>query len=216
MACGRPPTTAEVLEATCRTASFDDRPRSARSASRARGPRHRLGRHGLGRPAQQRHHRAAASTSRPTPAKTWTAHGSRATSGQIGAVEIHPAEPATRSSTSPRSAWPSRPTPERGVYRTTRRRRHLGEVCCHVSNTSCGAVDLELNTANPDEIYASHVGAPSASPGRSSAAPPSEGGISTARRNGGDSWHQARRRVCRQGHLRQERPGGDLCRSRSG
>ncbi len=81
--------------------------------------------------------------------QTWSFKGLRET-GQIGAVVVHP--------TNPDVVWiaalgnPFAPNPERGVYRTT----DGAETWDHVLFVSekTGAVDLELNPANPDEIYA--------------------------------------------------------------
>ena len=81
--------------------------------------------------------------------ETWSFKGLRET-GQIGAVVVHP--------TNPDVVWvaalgnPFAPNPERGVYRTT----DGGETWDHVLFVSekTGAVDLELNPAHPDVIYA--------------------------------------------------------------
>ena len=81
--------------------------------------------------------------------ETWEFVGLEDT-GQIGAVVIHP--------TNPEVVWvaalgnPFGPNPERGVYKTT----DGGASWKHVLFVSekTGAVDLELNPDNPDEVYA--------------------------------------------------------------
>lgn len=80
---------------------------------------------------------------------TWQFMGLRDV-GQIGAVEIHPQNPDIVYVAAIGMAFG--PTPQRGVYRT-RDGGASWEKVLFVSNT-CGAVDLELNTANPDELYA--------------------------------------------------------------
>ncbi|MCH8962342.1 MAG: hypothetical protein IH820_13755, partial [Bacteroidetes bacterium] len=81
--------------------------------------------------------------------KTWTFLGLRDT-GQIGAVVIHPTNPDVVYVAALGS--PFGPNPERGVYKTT----DGGETWEHALFVSeqTGAVDLELNPANPDEVYA--------------------------------------------------------------
>ena len=70
--------------------------------------------------------------------------------GQLGAVEVHPENPDIAYVAALGNAWAK--TPERGVYRT----RDGGATWEQVlfTSDSVGAVDLELNPANPDEIYA--------------------------------------------------------------
>ncbi|NNF04080.1 MAG: hypothetical protein HKN17_06400, partial [Rhodothermales bacterium] len=82
--------------------------------------------------------------------QTWTFMGLGET-GQIGAVVVHP--------TNDQVVWvaalgsPFGPNPERGVFRSV----DGGLTWDHVLFVSerTGAIDLELNPANPDEIYAS-------------------------------------------------------------
>jgi photosystem II stability/assembly factor-like uncharacterized protein len=81
--------------------------------------------------------------------KTWTHMGLRKT-GQIGAVVVHP--------TNPDIVWvaaqgsPFGPNPERGVYKSV----DGGLTWEHVLyvSDSTGAIDLELNPADSDEVYA--------------------------------------------------------------
>ncbi|MEQ9105534.1 MAG: glycosyl hydrolase [Rhodothermales bacterium] len=81
--------------------------------------------------------------------KTWTHMGLRKT-GQIGAVVVHP--------TNPDIVWvaaqgsPFGPNPDRGVYKSV----DGGTTWQHVLHVSdrTGAIDLELNPANSDEVYA--------------------------------------------------------------
>jgi photosystem II stability/assembly factor-like uncharacterized protein len=70
--------------------------------------------------------------------------------GQVGAVEIHPTNPDIVYVAAMGKAF--KPTPERGVYKTTDGGRSWEQVL--FTSDSVGAVDLELNPANPDEIYA--------------------------------------------------------------
>ena len=81
--------------------------------------------------------------------KTWAFLGLRDT-GQIGAVVIHPTNPDVVYVAALGS--PFGPNPERGVYKTT----DGGATWKHALFVSeqTGAVDLELNPANPDEVYA--------------------------------------------------------------
>jgi len=81
--------------------------------------------------------------------KTWQFMGLRDV-GQIGAVEIHPQDPDTVYVAAIGMAFG--PSKQRGVYRT-RDGGESWEKVLFVSET-CGAVDLEFNTANPDELYA--------------------------------------------------------------
>ncbi len=82
--------------------------------------------------------------------ETWRYLGLERT-GQIGAVEIHPENPDVAYVAALGNAWGK--NPERGVYRTT----DGGESWDHVlfTSDSVGAIDLELNPEDPDEIYAS-------------------------------------------------------------
>jgi len=80
---------------------------------------------------------------------TWTFLGLRQT-GQIGAVVVHPTNPDVVYVAALGS--PFGPNPERGVYKTI----DGGETWRHVLFVSehTGAIDLELNPANPDDVYA--------------------------------------------------------------
>ena len=69
--------------------------------------------------------------------------------GQIGAVEVHPHNPDIVYVAAMGKAF--RPSPERGVYKTTDGGRSWDHIL--FTSDSVGAVDLELNPANPDEIY---------------------------------------------------------------
>ena len=81
--------------------------------------------------------------------ETWSHIGLR-DAGQIGAVVIHP--------TNPDVVWvaalgnPFGPNDMRGVYRTV----DGGQTWDHMLFVSdkTGAIDLELNPSNPNEIYA--------------------------------------------------------------
>lgn len=81
--------------------------------------------------------------------ETWSFMGLRGV-GQIGAVAVHP--------TNPEVVWvaalgsPFGPGPERGVYRSV----DGGKTWRHALFVSerTGAIDLELNPTNPDEVYA--------------------------------------------------------------
>ncbi|HKK27852.1 MAG TPA: hypothetical protein VKB18_07200 [Gemmatimonadota bacterium] len=81
--------------------------------------------------------------------KTWSFLGLRDV-GQIGAVEVDPRDPDR--------VWvaalghPFGPNPDRGVYRSTDGGGHREKVL-FVSD-SVGAIDLELNPADPDVVYA--------------------------------------------------------------
>ena len=70
--------------------------------------------------------------------------------GQITSVEVHPTNPDVAYAAALGNPWGK--SPQRGVYRT----RDGGRSWDHVLATSdsVGAVDLELNPANPNEIYA--------------------------------------------------------------
>ncbi len=80
---------------------------------------------------------------------SWTFVGLRET-GQIGAVVIHPTNPEVVYVAA--LGNPFRANPERGVYRTV----DGGATWDHLLFVSdrTGAVDIELNPENPDEIYA--------------------------------------------------------------
>ncbi|MFQ5537168.1 MAG: hypothetical protein ACE5GJ_06915 [Gemmatimonadota bacterium] len=70
--------------------------------------------------------------------------------GQIGAVEIHPENPDVAFAAALGNPWA--PNPERGVYRTRDGGRTWEQVL--FTSDSVGAIDLELNPENPDEVYA--------------------------------------------------------------
>jgi photosystem II stability/assembly factor-like uncharacterized protein len=82
--------------------------------------------------------------------KTWTHVGLR-DAGQIGAVAVHPTNPRTAYVAVIGNAFA--PSRERGVYRTTDGGSSWTKVL-HVSD-STGATDVEINPANPRELYAS-------------------------------------------------------------
>jgi len=81
--------------------------------------------------------------------ETWEFLGLR-TTGQIGAVETHPQNPDLVYVAALGS--PSGPNPDRGVYRS-KDGGHTWEKILFVSD-STGFVDLAMNPANPNEIYA--------------------------------------------------------------
>ena len=80
---------------------------------------------------------------------TWEHAGLREM-GQIGAVEVHPANPDVAYAAALGNPWAK--SDERGVYRTRDGGRSWDQVL--FTSDSVGAIDLELNPANPDEIYA--------------------------------------------------------------
>ncbi len=69
--------------------------------------------------------------------------------GQIGAVEVHPDNPEVVYVAAMGKAF--RPSPERGVFKSTNGGRSWDRIL--FTSDSVGAVDLELNPADPDEIY---------------------------------------------------------------
>ncbi|MFQ5568444.1 MAG: hypothetical protein ACE5G0_02140 [Rhodothermales bacterium] len=81
--------------------------------------------------------------------KTWTFIGLRNT-GQIGAVVIHPTQPDVVYVAALGSPFGA--NPERGVYKTTDGGATWEQVLFVSDRT--GAIDLELNPAQPDEVYA--------------------------------------------------------------
>lgn len=81
--------------------------------------------------------------------RTWTHMGLRE-AGQIGSVEVHPTNPDVVYAAA--LGNPFKPNLERGVYRSQNGGASWTQVL-FVSD-STGAVDLELNPANPDELYA--------------------------------------------------------------
>ena len=70
--------------------------------------------------------------------------------GQIGAIEIHPDNPDVAFAAALGNPWAT--SPERGVYRTVDGGATWEQVL--FTSDSVGAVDLEFNTRNPDELYA--------------------------------------------------------------
>ena len=81
--------------------------------------------------------------------RTWQHVGLR-DAGQIGAVEIHPSNPDVAFVAAIGNAF--KPNKERGLYRTTDGGRTWRNVL-FVSD-STGAVDVEFNPADPNELYA--------------------------------------------------------------
>ena len=80
---------------------------------------------------------------------TWKRTGLRAM-GQITSVEVHPSNPDLVFAAA--LGDPFKPTPERGVYRTVDG-GDTWDLVFFLSD-STGAVDIELNPADPDEVYA--------------------------------------------------------------
>lgn len=70
--------------------------------------------------------------------------------GQLAAVEVHPDNADVAYVAALGNPWAK--TPERGVYRTRDAGRSWEQVL--FTSDSVGAVDLEINPANPNEIYA--------------------------------------------------------------
>ncbi|MDX1492792.1 MAG: hypothetical protein R3253_01865 [Longimicrobiales bacterium] len=81
--------------------------------------------------------------------ETWERRG-LVEMGQLGAVEIHPENPDVAYVAALGNPWAK--SEERGVYKTTDAGRSWERVL--FTSDSVGAIDLELNPANPDEIYA--------------------------------------------------------------
>lgn len=81
--------------------------------------------------------------------ETWERRG-LVEMGQLGAVEVHPDDPDIAYVAALGNPWAK--TPERGVYRTRDAGRSWEQVL--FTSDSVGAIDLELNPANPNEIYA--------------------------------------------------------------
>ena len=81
--------------------------------------------------------------------ETWTFIGLR-DMGQIGAIEVHPENPDIVYAAALGNAWAK--SDERGVFRSRDGGRSWDQVL--FTSDSVGAIDLELNPANPDEIYA--------------------------------------------------------------
>ncbi|MDH5759809.1 MAG: hypothetical protein OEZ65_09495 [Gemmatimonadota bacterium] len=80
---------------------------------------------------------------------TWTHRGLENT-GQIGAVEIHPANPDVAWVAALGNPWA--PSMERGVYRTTDGGRSWEHLL--FTSDSVGAIDLELKPDDPEVVYA--------------------------------------------------------------
>lgn len=81
--------------------------------------------------------------------ETWERRG-LVEMGQLGAVEVHPTNPNVAYVAALGNAWAK--SPERGVYRTRDAGRNWEQVL--FTSDSVGAIDLEINPANPNEIYA--------------------------------------------------------------
>ncbi len=81
--------------------------------------------------------------------KTWKCVGLEKT-GQIGAVEVHQANPDMVFVAAIGQAF--NPNPERGIYRTLDGGKNWEQVYFH--SDTVGAVDLEFHPTNPDIIYA--------------------------------------------------------------
>ncbi|NIT95801.1 MAG: hypothetical protein GWN79_10485, partial [Actinobacteria bacterium] len=65
--------------------------------------------------------------------------------GQIGAVEVHPADPDVVYAAALGNPWAK--SDERGVFRSTDGGRSWDQVL--FTSDSVGAIDLEINPANP-------------------------------------------------------------------
>ncbi|HKJ02961.1 MAG TPA: hypothetical protein VJ997_10915, partial [Longimicrobiales bacterium] len=81
--------------------------------------------------------------------KTWS-HLGLEDVGQIGAVVIHPSNPDVALVAALGHAWGR--NADRGVYKTTDGGRNWRKVL--FTSDSVGAIDLELNPADPNEMYA--------------------------------------------------------------
>lgn len=81
--------------------------------------------------------------------RTWRHIGLEST-GQIGALEIHPSNPDVALAAALGNPWAK--SRDRGVYKTTDGGRTWRNVL--FTSDSVGAIDLDFNPANPDEIYA--------------------------------------------------------------
>ncbi|MGY8779866.1 MAG: WD40/YVTN/BNR-like repeat-containing protein, partial [Longimicrobiales bacterium] len=81
--------------------------------------------------------------------ETWERRG-LVEMGQLAAVEIDPNNPDVAYVAALGNPWAK--TPDRGVYRTTDAGRSWNQVL--FTSDSVGAIDLEINPANPNEIYA--------------------------------------------------------------
>ena len=94
--------------------------------------------------------RATASTSRPTPGRTWTHLGLR-DAQQIPNIAVDPRESRTGCS-SPRSDIRTVPNEERGIYRSTDGGTTFQKVLSKDENT--GGNDVDIDPSNPDIVYA--------------------------------------------------------------
>lgn len=81
--------------------------------------------------------------------ESWTYLGLEE-AGQIGAVEVHPKNPDRVYVAA--LGHPFGPNPQRGVFRSTDGGDNWEKVL--FASDTTGAIDLELNPENPDEIYA--------------------------------------------------------------
>ncbi len=81
--------------------------------------------------------------------ETWEMMGLR-DMGQLGAVEVDPNNPARVYVAALGNPWAK--NSERGVYRSANGGEDWEQVL--FTSDSVGAIDLEINPANPDEIYA--------------------------------------------------------------
>ena len=70
--------------------------------------------------------------------------------GQIGALEIHPTNPDVALAAALGNPWAK--SRDRGVYKTTDGGKTWRQVL--FTSDSVGAIDLEFNAANPNELYA--------------------------------------------------------------
>ena len=70
--------------------------------------------------------------------------------GQLGAVEVHPDDPDVAYVAALGNPWAN--SAERGVFRTRDAGRSWEQVL--FTSDSVGAIDVEINTANPSELYA--------------------------------------------------------------
>ncbi len=114
--------------------------------------------------------------------RTWSFAGLR-DAGQIGAVQVHPANPDIVYVAA--LGQPFGPGPERGVFRTTDGGRSWTKVL--FINDRTGVVSLAMNPANPSEIYAGAWRAERKPWTIISGGPAAEGGLYKTR-DGGETW----------------------------